>query len=116
MMGVAPILLLDQKQVERLLMYMQTYRGMALIRLAPTQERNTILRLIQRLQGKLLTRCQQESTSLPLLVSLEERASLQTMVKSLLGWYGEQPASPERTSLVVDLGKWYLHLKQMQER
>jgi len=112
MMSTAPPLLLNEEQTRRLLMYMQEYRRFALTSQSPTQERNTTLRVVQALQGKLLALHEQPLLHVPLSLSREEATALKIMTKSLLLFYGEQTESPDRARTVTDLGKLYVYLKQ----
>jgi len=112
MMSTAPPLLLNDEQIRRLLTYMQEYRRSALTSLPPTQERNTTLRVIQALQGKLLVLSEQQMLHIPLSLSREEATALKAMTKNLLLFYGEQTGSSDRTRTVADLGKLYVYLKQ----
>ena len=113
MMSTAPPLLLNGEQAERLLLYVQAYRRWALAGLPPTQERNTTLRVVQTLQGKLLALCDHHQTQIRLSLEKEEVTALKAMTKSLLLLYGEQSASSERTSTITDLGKLYAYLKHI---
>jgi hypothetical protein len=115
MMSTAPPLLLNCEQARRLLTYMQAYRRSALTSMPPTQERNTTLRVVQALQGKLLALSEQHVPHVPLSLSREEATALKAMAKSLLLFYGEQTESPDRTITVTDLGKLYVYLKQTSE-
>lgn len=112
MMSTAPPLLLNSEQAERLLLYVQDYRRWALADLPPTQERNTTLRLVQALQGKLLALVDQEQSQVYLPLTREEVNALKAMTKSLLLLYGEKPDSLNRTMTVMDVGKLYAYLKQ----
>src|SRR5258708_26070180 len=107
MMSTAPPLLLNREQVERLLIYMQEYRRSALTNMPPTQERNTTLRLVQALQGKLLALVDQEQPQVHLLLTKEEATSLKAMAKSLLLLYGGKTDSSDRAMAVAGIGKLY---------
>jgi hypothetical protein len=112
MMSTAPPLLLNREQAERLLIYMQQYRRSALTSMSPTQERNTTLRLIQALQGKLLAQIDQKLPQVDLILAEEDVAALKAMTKSLLLLYGKKTDSPDQAITVADVGKLYAHLKQ----
>ncbi|HVU68362.1 MAG TPA: hypothetical protein VHD63_14585 [Ktedonobacteraceae bacterium] len=84
MMSTAPPLLLTSEQAGRLLLYAQDYRRWALASLPPTQERNTTLRVVQILQGKLLALCDHHQTQLRLSLEREEITALKAMTRSLL--------------------------------
>lgn len=111
-MSTAPPLLLSREQAERLRTYMQEYRRSALTNMPPTQERNTTLRLIQALQGKLLAQMDQKLPQVDLILAKEDVAALKAMTKSLLQLYGKKPDSFDRTMTVTDVGKLYTYLKQ----
>jgi hypothetical protein len=112
MMCTAPPLLLNRELAERLLLYMQEYRRSALTNMPPTQERNTVLRLIQTLQGKLLVLLDQEQPQVHLPLSKEEVVALKAMAKSLLLLYGGKTNSSDRMMTAADIGKLYAYLKQ----
>jgi hypothetical protein len=111
-MSTAASLLLSRAQAERLLLYMQEYRRSALTSMPPTHERNTMLRLVQALQGKLLALLDQEQPQIQFALDKEDVTALQAMTKSLLLLYGEKPDSLDRTMAVTDIGKLYTYLKQ----
>jgi hypothetical protein len=113
MMSTAPPLLLNREQAERLLIYMQQYRRSVLSSMPPTQERNTTLRLVQALQGKLLGIFDREQPQVHLPLTKEEVNALKSMAKNLLLLYGEKPDSLDRTMMVTDIGKLYAYLKQI---
>lgn len=113
-MSEVPPFVLTPEQAQRLLTYMREYRVLALASLPPTSERNTTLRLVQALQGKLQTQCTHESTpQVPLPVNQDDIAALKQMAASLLRLYGNTAASAERTKIVTDLGCLYAYLKQV---
>ncbi len=112
MMKTAPSLFLTREQAGRLMEYMQEYRGDALMTLPPTGERNTTLRLVQALQGKLLSLYEQEGALLSLALEREEVVAFRTMLRSLLMRYGEEPMSVQRTRIITDLGNLYAQVKQ----
>jgi hypothetical protein len=112
MISTAPPLLLNCEQAERLLLYMQEYRRSALTSLSPTQERNTTLRQVQALQGKLLVLSDQDRLQVPLPLTREDATALKAMAKGLLLLYGKKMDSPDRTITVADVGKLYAYLKQ----
>lgn len=113
MMSTAPPLQISREQAERLLQYMQEYRRYALASVPPTRERNTTLRLIQALQGKLLVLVDQMLLQVHLSLTKEEAHALKAMTKVLLLFYGEKPDSSERTRTVTDIGRLYTYLKQI---
>lgn len=113
MMSTAPPLQISREQAERLLQYMQEYRRYALTSIPPTQERNTTLRLIQALQGRLLALVDQTSLLVHLFLTKEEAIALKAMAKESLLLYGKKPDSLERTRTITDVGGLYTHLKQI---
>ncbi len=112
MTSTAPPLPLGREQAERLLRYMQDYRQFALASMPPTHERNTTLRLVQALQGRLLALLDQEQPQIQLILDTEDVTALRAMIKSVLLLYGEKPDSVDRTLMVTDIGKLYAYLKQ----
>jgi hypothetical protein len=112
MMSTAPPLQISREQAERLLQYMQEYRRYALTTIQPTQERNTTLRLIQALQGRLLALVDQASLQVHLSLTKEEANALKAMTKGLLLLYGEKSDSSERTRAITDVGRLHTYLKQ----
>ncbi|HEY4387456.1 MAG TPA: hypothetical protein VGN34_23620 [Ktedonobacteraceae bacterium] len=112
MTSPAPPLQLGREQAERLLQYMQEYRRSALTSMPPTHERNTTLRLVQALQGKLLALLDQEQPQIQLVLDTEDVTALRAMIKSLLLLYGEKPDSLDRMMTVTDIGKLYAYLKR----
>jgi hypothetical protein len=77
-----------------------------------TPERNTTLRLVQALQGKLLALLDQEQSQIQLVLDTEDVTALIAMTKSLLVLYGEKPESLDRTMTVTDIGQLYAYLKR----
>ncbi|HEU5383708.1 MAG TPA: hypothetical protein VFV38_50550 [Ktedonobacteraceae bacterium] len=112
MMSTAPPLQISREQAGRLLKYMQEYRRYALTSISPTQERNTTLRLVQAVQGKLLALVDQTLPQVHLSLTKEEVHALKAMTKGLLLLYGEKPDSSERTRTITDVGRLYTYLKQ----
>jgi hypothetical protein len=114
MISTALPFLLHAEQAERLLRYMQVYRRHALIHLPATQERNTTLRLVQALQGKLLALKPFQSSLVQLVLSREEGTALQAMARGLLQMYGEPSnTSADRATTLADIGRLYAYLKQL---
>lgn len=108
----APPFLLSREQAERLLRYMQDYRRSALTSMPPTPERNTTLRLVQALQGKLLAQLDHEQAQIQLVLGTEEVKALITMTNSLLVFYGEKPEAVDRTKTITELGTLYAYLRR----
>lgn len=103
MMSTAPPFLLTRDQATRLHTYIQVYRQYALTSLFPSTERNTTLRMLQALQGKVIEAMDQPVTPLRLALTSEEMATLKTTVAELLTLYAKQPESKERLAALADL-------------
>lgn len=103
MMSTAPPFLLTRDQATRLQTYVQTYRHYSLASLMPSTERNTTLRVLQAVQGKLIEAMDQQETPLQLLLAREEMATLKTTITELLSLYAKQPESAERIATLGDL-------------
>ncbi|HTK11083.1 MAG TPA: hypothetical protein VL485_28170 [Ktedonobacteraceae bacterium] len=116
MTSPAPPLQLGREQAERLLQYMQEYRRSALTSMPPTNERNTTLRQVQTLQGKLLVQLDRAQPQIQLVLGTEDVTALIVMIKSLLLLYAEKPDSLDRRTTVTDIGKLYAYLKQTYKR
>lgn len=111
MMSTAPPFILTREQAVRLQGYVQTYRQYALTRLIPSTERNVLLRGLQALQGKLIEALDQQITPLQLVLNRDDIVVLKTMVNGMLGLYGGQPESAERTATINDLAALKMSLK-----
>ena len=104
MMSAAPPFMLTPDQAQRLQAYIQTYRQHALTALLPSATRNTTLRVLQTLQGKLIVALEQQSvTRLSLLLTREEITTLQAVVTELVTLYAGQPESAARLAILSDL-------------
>ena len=114
MMGTAPPFLLSRDQAQRLHTYIQAYRTYALTSLLPSTERNTVLRVLQVLQSKLievLDRVIAPSYPLSLLLTREEAMTLKVAATELIALYSRQPESAERIARLSDLAALKLSLK-----
>ena len=103
MMSTAPPLSLTREQASRLQAYLQTYRRYAFASLLPSAERNTTLRILQVMQGKLIDVLDQKTASLQLVLTLEELTTLQIVTEVLRLLYTLEPASTERDAILTDL-------------
>lgn len=103
MMSAAPPPILTREQISRLQAYVQTYRCYALVSLVPSTTRNTTLRLLQGIQGKLIDVLDQKTALLQLLLTTEEITTLKSVTAELLTLFAQDPASSERDGTLVDL-------------
>lgn len=103
MMSTAPPMRLTREQASRFLTYLQAYRRAALASQAPSPGRNTLLRELQTLQGKLLTLLDQQAGPVCLVVTRAEGNAVKTGLTELAAWYARQPASPARDAILVEL-------------
>lgn len=111
MMGTAPPLQLTRDQASRLQAYLQTYRRYAFASLLPSVERNTTLRVLQTMQGKLIEVMDQQTVLLQLVLTREEMTTLKAIITELLALYARQPESAERTAMLGDLAALKISLK-----
>jgi hypothetical protein len=111
MMSTAPPFLLTWDQAKRLCAYVQTYRQYALTSLMPSTGRNTTLRVLQVIQGKLIETLDQQATTLQLVLTREEMATLKTAIFELLVLYARQSESQERIATLADLAALKASLK-----
>ena len=102
-MGTAPQLVLTREQASRLQAYLQTYRRYAFASLVPSTERNTTLRILQAMQGKLIDVMDQKTALLQLVLTTEEMTTIKIIITDLLILYAREPASVERNATLVDL-------------
>ncbi|HZR43965.1 MAG TPA: hypothetical protein VFB12_27875 [Ktedonobacteraceae bacterium] len=112
MMSAAPPFLVSRDQAVRLQAYLQTYRQHAFSSCLPSVERNTMLRQLQTIHGKLIEAMDQRTTTVQLIFSREELAVLQTMVAELLHLYASWPESTDRLAALADLASLKLYLKR----
>ncbi|GHO60383.1 hypothetical protein KSB_88580 [Ktedonobacter robiniae] len=108
-----PPFLLGREQAERLLRYMQDFRRSVLTSMPPTHERNTMLRLVQALQGRLLAQIDLGQAQIRLVLDTEEVSALIAMTKSLLVLSEEKPDTVDRAKTITDLGTLYAYLKRI---
>lgn len=111
MMGTAPPLLLTREQGRRLQAYLQTYRRYAFALLMPSTERNTTLRVLQGMQGKLVELIDQKTTPLPFVLTGEELVLLKVIIVEVLKLVAQEPNGPERNAALVDLADLKGHLR-----
>jgi hypothetical protein len=103
MMSTAPPLTLTREQTSRLQAYLQTYRRYAFAALLPGAERNTILRTLQTMQGKLIDALDQKTAPFRLALTVEEMTTLRAIATELLLLYAKEPASEQRNDILTDL-------------
>ena len=113
-MSAAPLFPLTHDQALRLQSYIQNYRHYAFTSLLPSAERNTTLRVLQVLQGKLIEILDQASPSTPLslLLTSEEMTTFKAAVTELLSLYTKQPESAARIAVLGDLAALKICLKR----
>ncbi len=111
MMSTAPPLFLTAAQASSLHAYLQIYRRHALALLLPSPARNTTLRTLQGVQGKLLAMLDQQMALGQVILTQEERVTLKEAVNDLLLLYAQQPESNERSAVLVELASWKNQLK-----
>jgi hypothetical protein len=103
MMSTAPPFPITRQQAARLQAYIQTHRQYAFSSLLPSVARNTTLRVLQAIQGKVIEAMDQQTPIVHVLFSREERAVLQSVVSELLLYYAKQPERAERIAALNDL-------------
>lgn len=103
MMSTAPPFIVTLEQATRLGAYIQTYRQRAFASILPSVERNSTLRTLQTLQGKLIEAMDKKTVPVQLLVSKEESVALKSVVQELLIVYARQAESNERNTTLADL-------------
>ncbi len=104
MRSTAPPLSLTREQASRLQAYLQTYRHYAFVSIVPSQKRNTTLRILQGIQGKLIAVIDQKTTRLSLVLTVEEMTTLRTVIEELRLLHLQEKASAERDAILLDLG------------
>ncbi|HEU5376585.1 MAG TPA: hypothetical protein VFV38_14200 [Ktedonobacteraceae bacterium] len=110
-MSTAPPLLLTREQASRLQAYLQTYRRYAFAALLPGADRNTTLRVLQTMQGKLIDVIDQKTAPFRLVLTMEERTTLKAITAELLSLYAQESASEERNAILADLAALRASLK-----
>lgn len=103
MMSTAPPLLLSRSQAGHLQGYIQTYRHYAFASITPSTGRNNTLRILQAVQGKFIEAMDQQTAVLQLILTVEEIATLRTVIMELLALYAKRPESAERIATLGDL-------------
>lgn len=111
MMSTAPPLRLTREEASRLQAYLQTYRRYAFASLFPSAERNTTLRMLQAMQGRLIEAMNQRATQLQLVLTTGEMTTLKTITMELLVLYAKEPASAGRNRIIADLATLKASLK-----
>jgi hypothetical protein len=113
MLSTTPTLSLTHEQASRLQAYLQTYRRYSFGFLLPSVNRNTINRLLQTLQGKLIALLDQGIALARLLLTTEEMSALKASIAELLLLYAKKPASAARNAILVDLAALKSCLKRV---
>lgn len=112
MMDTAIPFSVTRSQATRLQAYIHVYRQYVFTSILPSVERNSMLRTLQAIQGKLFTTMEQRTTSLQLVLTCDEMAILKAVVSEMLLFYTNQPESPERIVCVGDLAAFKNSLKE----
>jgi hypothetical protein len=107
----APQLTLTREQAARWHMCLQHYRCYAFTVLFPCAHRNSTLRILQALQGKLISVTDQQMPLFQLLLTAEEILTLRMITTELLKLYAQQPASAQRNALLADVAALQARLK-----
>lgn len=111
-MRTAPPFTLDREQARRLQGYVQTYRRYAFASLLPGTERNTTLRILQAMQGKLIDVMDQRTALLTYVLTVEEMKTLKTIITELFLLYAKEPASEQRNAVLADLAALKARLRE----
>ena len=104
-------LTLTREQAARWQTCLQHYRCYAFMALFPCPHRNGTLRILQALQGKLISVADQHMPLFQLLLTAEEMLTLCTITTELLKLYAHQPESAQRNALLADVAALQAHLK-----
>jgi hypothetical protein len=112
MMSTAPPLILTREQASRLQAYLQAYRSYALASLLPSTARNTTLRILQTMQGKLIDVIDQKIAPSHLVFTVEEMTTLRTIITELLTLYAKEPVSDQRDAVLADLAALKARLRE----
>lgn len=112
MMSTVPSFSVTRGQAIRLQAYIQTYRHYAFSSILPSAERNTMLRVLQSIQAKLLEIIDKKAVSLQLLLENEEMHTLKAVISDMLLYYAKQPGSPKQVACVGDLSTFKNSLKE----
>lgn len=113
MIKTAPTFALTREQASRLQAYLQTYRRYAFAALLPCIDRNTALRALQALQGKLIAALDQHSTPFRFVLAREDMMILRTVAAELLLLYAKEPASAQRNIILADVAALKASLKSV---
>ncbi|MGH2479836.1 MAG: hypothetical protein ACRDHW_09295, partial [Ktedonobacteraceae bacterium] len=103
MMRTARPLTLTRDQAIRLQAYLQTYRRYAFAALLPCIDRNSTLRILQAMQGKLIDAMDQKTMTFQLVLTVEELTTLRNITAELLLFYAKEPASEQRNAILADV-------------
>ena len=114
MMSTAPPLSLTRDQASRLQAYMQTYRRYAFASLVPSAGRNTLLRVLQAIQGKLVAIIDQRTIPFTLILTTEELTTLKTILVELLHLYAQEAPSAERNAALADIAALKASIERSQ--
>lgn len=106
-----PQLTLTRAQATRWHTCLQHYRCYAFTVLYPCPHRNSTLRILQALQGKLISVADQPMPLFQLLLTAEEILTLRSITIELLQIYARQPAGAQRNALLADVAALRTHLK-----
>jgi len=111
MRGSLPQLTLTREQAARWHACLQHYRCYAFTAIFPCPHRNSTLRTLQTLQGKLISVVDQQAALFQLLLTVEEMLTLRVITTELLKLYARQPESTQRHALLADVAALQAHLK-----
>lgn len=93
---------ITREYARHLIVIIQTYRRFAWEHIAPSAERNAVIRSLQAIQGKLMA-SDQQSDPIILSVTVDDRTAIQTMAVDLRRWFSLQPATQEQKVMIADL-------------
>lgn len=96
---------LTYTQAQRLIYYIQLYRRFAWENLEPTAERNTMLRTLQALHGKIMSKTEQQNESITIMLPImpDERLAMKMMISHVLDHYERSTQTRERTLAITEL-------------
>ncbi|GCF10295.1 hypothetical protein [Dictyobacter arantiisoli] len=103
-------------QARKLVTYIQSYRRLAWENTVPSAERNATLRLLQAVQGKLLSTIDQQNTTITIMLTIntDELLALNIMVDALRKFYASNPMIGERNTIIADLNGLKTSLERSQ--
>jgi hypothetical protein len=117
MMETVPVLRLNQQQVEQLMAHCTAYRTYLWQHLLPSSERNQSLRVIQALQGRLLTSSQKHAQAeIALSLSAEEGTILKHLFSVLMKLCETEAASEKCTHMLAEMAALRLLLERVSRR